>query len=118
MSNTNAILINGSICLSDLVQKYKEGHSAFSRGKNGKVYFNYTEWINEEENQYGHHSSVQLNSSKEKKEAEGKTYVGNGKRSTLGGGEPIVPGANDLDIDAAPVATGNTEEKFNQGLPF
>jgi hypothetical protein len=73
--------ILGSMCLTTLIEKAKEGHSAFSKSaKDGRVYFNYAEWINDEPNEYGQHSSILLSSSKEKKDAEGKVYVGNGKK--------------------------------------
>lgn len=93
------LLINGSLCLTDLIQHAKAGHSAFSKGKNGKIYFNFTEWVNDEPNQYGQHSSYQLNSSKEKKAEDlqmfGKCYIGNGKKSEGGAGEHIT--AADVD---------------------
>jgi len=73
--------ILGSMCLTTLIEKAKQGHSAFSKSqKDGKVYFNYAEWINDEPNDFGQHSSILLSSSKEKKEEEGKVYVGNGKK--------------------------------------
>ena len=85
-----AILLNGSICLSDLIAQAKLQHSAFSKAKNGKVYFNFTQWVNDEPNDYGHHSSVQLNSSsKENLDKEGKIYIGNAKKSEAKAPEPI-----------------------------
>lgn len=70
-------LRTGSLCLTDILAKAKEGHSAFSRAQNGKVYFNITVWHNEETDKYGNDSSVMLNSHKDKREQEGKVYVGN-----------------------------------------
>lgn len=73
--------ILGSMCLTTLIEKAKEGHSAFSKSpKDNKVYFNYAEWINDEPNEFGQHSSILLSSSKDRKEIEGKVYVGNGKK--------------------------------------
>jgi hypothetical protein len=73
--------ILGSICLTTLIEKAKSGHSAFSKSpKDGKVYFNYAEWINDEPNEFGQHSSILLSSSKDMKEQEGKVYIGNGKK--------------------------------------
>jgi hypothetical protein len=73
--------ILGSLCLTTLIEKAKEGHSAFTKSqKDGKIYVSYAEWINEMPNEYGQHSSILLSSSKEKKEEEGKVYVGNGKK--------------------------------------
>ena len=76
-----SILINGSLCLTDLIEQAQKAHSAFTRGKNGKVYVNITQWLNDEADQYGNDASFQLNSSKEKRETEGKVYIGNGKKS-------------------------------------
>ena len=73
--------ILGSICLTTLIEKAKQGHSAFSKSpKEGKVYVNYAEWINDEPNEFGQHSSLLLSSKKELKETEGKIYIGNGKK--------------------------------------
>lgn len=72
-------LLTGSICYTDLVEQAKAGHSAFSRGKNGKVYFNVVQWINDTPDQYGNTVSIQLNSSKEKRDLEGKVFIGNAK---------------------------------------
>lgn len=86
----NNILINGSICLSDLIEQAQKGHSAFTRSpKNNKVYVSITEWVNDEPNEYGHHASFLLNSTKEKKEAEGKIYIGNGKKAGNQEGQPV-----------------------------
>jgi hypothetical protein len=99
-----AQLLNASICLTDLVERFKTGHSAFNRGKtNGKVYVNLTEWINEEPDKFGNHASFKLNSSKEKKDEEkaangGKDiYVGSGKLVDIGGGEPVKAGSTEFD---------------------
>lgn len=73
--------ILGSICMSTLIEKAKAGHSAFSKSaKDGKIYFSFAEWINDEANEYGQHSSILLSSHKDKKDSEGKVYIGNGKK--------------------------------------
>lgn len=72
-------MFTGSICLTELVEQAKKGHSAFSKANNGKIYFNILEWLNDEPDKYGNVISIQLNSSKEKKDAEGKIYIGNCK---------------------------------------
>lgn len=90
-----AILLNGSICLTDIIDKAKEKHSAFSKGKNGKIYVNITCWVNDEPNQFGQHASLLLNSSKEKKDDEGKVYIGNMKKSEQGGAEPVTAADTD-----------------------
>ena len=70
-------LYTGSVCLTDLIEQAKKQHSAFSKGKNGKVYANILQWENEGLDKYGNSHSIQLNSLKEKKDAEGKIYIGN-----------------------------------------
>lgn len=92
------IVLGGSICLSDLNAQAKLGHSAFSRAeKNGKIYFNFTQFVNEEANDFGQHSSLLLNSSsKEKAVEEGKIYIGNAKKLESTGGTPLEAGADDL----------------------
>jgi hypothetical protein len=90
--------INASICLSDIGEKVKQGHSAVTVGKNGKKYLNVTIWINDAPDKYDNDVSIQLNSKQESREAEGKVYVGNGKTSRL----PGVTG-----MAAAPVSDGS-----------
>lgn len=78
MSNQNSQLLNGSICLTDLIAQAKAGHSAFTKSKkNGKVYVNFSQWINQEKNEFKQNSSLLLNSTKEMRDAEGKVYFGN-----------------------------------------
>lgn len=77
----NSQLFYGSICISDLAEKAKQGHSAFTKGQNGKVYANIAVWQNDEADQYGNSMAIQLQSTKEKKETEGKVYLGNCKKS-------------------------------------
>jgi len=73
-------LFVGSICLTDLIEHAKHGHSAFIKAQNKKVYVNILTWQNEEPDKYGNSMSHQLNSAKDKKEAEGKIYIGNSKK--------------------------------------
>lgn len=72
-------LLNGSICLTDLIAQAKASHSAFSKAGNGKIYFNFSQWVNDEADNYGNHSSLLLNSSKDGQATEGKVYIGNAK---------------------------------------
>lgn len=88
-------LLSGSICLTDVLEKAKAGHSAFQKAKNGKIYFNIAQWVNDEADQYGNVSSIQLSSTKEKREAEGKVYIGNCKPIPKAEPEPIDP-VNDI----------------------
>lgn len=71
-------MITGSLCLTDILAKAKEGHSAFSRSeKNGKIYFNILQWENDEPDQFNNNFSVQLNPKKDAPETEKKQYIGN-----------------------------------------
>lgn len=72
-------MISGSICLTDLVEKAKAGHSAFSKATNGKIYVNILTWQNDTPDQYGNDFSVQLNTKKDAPETEKKQYIGNMK---------------------------------------
>jgi len=72
-------MIVGSLNLSKILAKAKEKHSAFSKAENGDLYFNLIVWENDEKDKYDNTHSFQLNSHKDKKEAEGKIYIGNAK---------------------------------------
>jgi hypothetical protein len=98
----------GSICITDLIEQAKVKHSAFSKGKNGKVYCNVQIWLNKEEDKYGNIMSAQLQPTKERKDIDTKLYIGNFKKSE--GAKPI----NGKDI--ASVSKG-LDEALND-LPF
>jgi hypothetical protein len=75
--------MHGSICLTDLGDAFKAGHSAFNKSeKNGKVYANIAVWMNDEPDQYGNILSFQLNSKKDA--ADDKVYFGNAKLPDAG----------------------------------
>lgn len=97
-----AQLRTGSLCFTDILAKAKEGHSAFSKAQNGKIYFNVTVWHNEETDKYGNDSSIMLNSHKDKREQEGKCYIGNLKIQASSGAQEHVKssdiGVNEDDL--------------------
>lgn len=128
MSN-NATLINASICVTDLIDAYKKGHSAFNVGKkNGKVYANISEWINPEPNQFGQHSSIVLNSGKDMQDKDaaifgGKVYIGNGVKADFGNASiPADQRDQFNDVPGTLVGSGNPAPATNNqpqgGLPF
>ena len=94
-TQTMAQNLYGSICLTDLIQHAKAKHSAFSKGRNGKIYVNFSQWINDEEDSYGNQSSILLNSKKEMKESEGKVYIGNAKLNK----QEATPELTDQDVE-------------------
>jgi hypothetical protein len=51
----------GSICLTDLIEQAKKGHTAFSKADNGKIYANVKVWINETKDQFNNDASIQIN---------------------------------------------------------
>jgi RNA binding exosome subunit len=67
-------LLNLSIDVANLPKE------KFVKGKNGKVYYNFTVSINDETNQFGQNVSAFDSQTKEEREAKKqKTYLGNGK---------------------------------------
>lgn len=110
----------GSINFSKLLEKVKEGHSAFSKSaKDGNVYFNFGLWVNDEPNEFGQHCSLNLNSSKEMKEKEGKVYFGNAKKIETN--QPVKNSDVNVDLSNVPVrqsANQNTITDNPDDLPF
>jgi len=82
-------LCTGSICLTDLINNAKVLHSANTKASNGKIYTNILIWQNDEPDKFGNTISIQLNSTKEKKDIEGKIYVGNAKKMEAQAPQPI-----------------------------
>ena len=82
-------LYYGSICVTDIIEWANKQHSAFVKGNNGKIYGNINLWVNETEDKFGNHVSVQLSAVKEKRDVEGKCYIGNAKKSTFQEPQPI-----------------------------
>lgn len=76
-------LFYGSICLTDLLEKAKQKHSAFSKAQNGKIYVNVNVWLNSEKDKFGNVMSIKVTPSKEKKDIEEGFYIGNCKQSDL-----------------------------------
>ncbi len=98
-------LFSGYVCVNDLIDQAKKGHSAFTKSeKNGKVYANILIWENDEADKYGQTHAIQLNSTKEKKEAEGKIYIGNAKPV-----EAKSPSSSDLPSDGWDSNVGTKE---------
>lgn len=99
-------LFSGSICVTDLLEQLKNGHSSFIKvASNGKIYCNVLLWENSELDKYNNSHSLQLNSKKENKDKEGKVYVGNFKpierksfRSPINNSDlsSIIPNESDL----------------------
>lgn len=106
-------LFGGSICLTDLIDQAKKGHSAFSKAQNGKVYCNILTWLNEKEDKYGNIMSHQLSSNKDMREAEGLIYIGNSK--ALQSSKPVT--SRDIDDDLSNVSE-RVRADAKDDLPF
>jgi hypothetical protein len=110
-------LFGGSICLTELIEQAKKGHSAFSKAQNGKVYCNILTWLNEKEDKYGNIMSHQLSSQKDMREAEGLIYIGNSK--ALQSSKPVSKSDVDVNLDSVPVrGKQNINEEPSDDLPF
>lgn len=73
-------LYSGTICVTDLMEQLKSGHSSFTKfGGNGKIYCNVLLWENSELDKFNNTHSLQLNSKKEVKDTEKRVYLGNFK---------------------------------------
>ena len=103
MEKKSSKLYTGSVCLTDLIEQAKRKHSSVSKSaSNGKIYCNVLLWENETVDKYGNSHSLQLNSTKEKKEEEGKVYVGNFKPVELKQQASTQVSASDISVDDLP----------------
>jgi len=89
-------LLYGSMCLTDINEQAKKGHKSFSKGKNGKIYFNIKMWLNSEKDQYGNDASLLIATPKD--EVDEKLYIGNLKYSEakLSENDESIPSDSDL----------------------
>ena len=89
-----ALFANVSIDLTKFKELLQQNanHSAFTKHANGRMYVNLTIWENEEVDKFGNNVSLQVNSKKEQRDAEGKHYVGNGKKSGSAPQQAAAPG--------------------------
>lgn len=94
----------GSINLTLLIAEAKKKHSAFTKHDNGNIYCNVTVWYNDNVDKFGNIMSMQINPTKDRKEVDGKPYIGNLKLSTQTHvSDRDVSGLDvDLDVDSKP----------------
>jgi len=105
-------LLNLSIDVANLPKE------KFVKGKNGKVYYNFTISVNDETNQYGQNVSAFDSMTKEEREAgKQKTYIGNGRVLWTDGS--IVVGEKKEDTPAPAPAPEQAEvTQGNDDFPF
>lgn len=89
-------LFYGSVCVTDIIEHMKKGHSSFEKAQNGKVYAKVNVWLNEEEDKFGNILSAQLSPKKDQKEKDGTPYIGNFKKSEPTIQSPTINEAADL----------------------
>ena len=114
----------GSINLTDLIEKAKQGHPAFSKSeKNGKVYVNINVWLNEKEDEYKNIMGIQLQKGKDAPKEEKAFYIGNCKKSEYKG--PAALNNDDisgLDVPDVQVRSSNSQQASanttGDDLPF
>lgn len=84
----------GSICLTDLLNKAKEKHEAFTKSeKNSKLYCKIKIWFHDEPDKYDNVAAIQVPA----KEKDNRFYIGNLKKS-----EYKEPEITDEDVDDLP----------------
>lgn len=89
-------LFYGSLDITKLLEELKKKHSSFVKANNGKIYCNINIWKNDVPDRFGNLLSIMLSSVKERREQEGKIYIGNCKESEFAGPKPI----DNSDIDS------------------
>lgn len=101
-------LRSASLCLTDILEAAKAGHSAFERSeKNKKLYFRVSIWDNEEKNKFGQDVSIQLNPKKDTDFE--RLYVGNGEKQDYTPAPAVTTNSPET-----PIVAGNEEDD----LPF
>ncbi len=110
--NNNNELFYGSLCVTDLIEQANKKHSGFTKGQNGKIYAAVNIWLNGEPDKYGNTISVQLQSSKEKRDIEGKIYLGNAKKAD-NTPKPIA----DKDASSLSINTDIPTRQINSDIP-
>lgn len=96
----------GSICVTDIIEHFKQKHSSFTKGNNGKVYMNIQVWVNEKEDDYGNTMSIKSNVKKDKKDIEKNFYIGNCKETERKETPPSNADVNDAEQALSDVGDG------------
>jgi len=103
-------LLNLSIDVANLPKE------KFVKGKNGKVYYNFTVSVNDQTNDYGQNVSAFDSMSKEEREAgKNKTYIGNGKVIWTDGNIVVAERVEKEEATPAPVSE---ETSGSDDFPF
>jgi hypothetical protein len=104
-------LLSGSICLTDIPKD-----KIWKSEKTGKQYLNINVWINDDADKFGNNGSIQVNQTKEEREAKDtKVYVGNlkfveAKQQNAAANVPVKK--------SAPAAPVEDAEIVDDDLPF
>lgn len=91
----------GSLCFDKIVKAFRDKHSAFNKGKDGKWYFNFTQLVENDPDKvkYENDASFAFNSTSEKRDEEKKrgddNFFGSAKKYVK---KPVEPqGVTDQD---------------------
>lgn len=108
----------GSIDVTKILEAAQKGHSAFSRGKKDpkRIFANIVFWENDEKDENGYDSNIQLNSKKEKRAGEKKVYIANLKSLEKPGAEEMVD-IPEGEVAMANVGAGTPDDPL-ANLPF
>lgn len=110
----------GSIDVTKILAAAKAGHSAFTRGVKDptRIFANIVYWENDEKDENGFDSNIQLNSKKEKRKEEKKVYIANLKSLEKQGPDEQqdIP-AGELEKSMVNVGAGTPDDPL-AGLPF
>ena len=102
-------LFNGSICITDLMDAFKQKHSSFVKSKNGKIYgkiyVNISVWVNSEKDDFGNQVAIKLGKKKDSNDP--TPYIGNAK--PVERHEPPPPSETDIQ---------EMSETFDDAPPF
>lgn len=97
-----------SLDLTNIIELANQGHSAFTKGNNGKIYCNVLIGDRAEKDKYDNDVYAMLNPVKEKKEAEGGKFVGNGRKYEYASQPVTASDAGSLNINEGAILPAQT----------
>ena len=109
------IRINGSICLSELNELAKAGHSAFTRSQDGRIYCNFTGWCNSANDDFKDFSA-NVNGKQDEKEKDAGILNGRKSKGYIASGK-IKPNSGEQSGASVGVVTKD-EIPDESDLPF
>ena len=113
-----------SLDLTNIIELANQGHSAFTKGNNGKIYCNVLIGDRAEKDKFDNDVYAMLNPTKDKKDVDGGKFVGNGRKYEYAS-QPVTSGdVNALNINEGVIKQAQTSTPQNppvgndDDLPF